>query len=107
MYQDCDILMMPSENEGLALVSYEAMSMQTPIFFTDVAAQNELMESEFLVENTQPFAEKFAEALWPYLIDTEKRQRAGVKMRAYIQEHHDHKKTNLELIALYDALLTK
>ncbi len=107
VYQDCDILMMPSENEGLALVSYEAMSMQTPIFFTDVAAQNELMESEFLVENTQPLAEKFADALWPYLIDTEKRQQAGKKMRAYIQEHHDHKKTNAELLALYDALLTK
>lgn len=107
VYQDCDILMMPSENEGLALVSYEAMSMQTPIFFTDVAAQNELMESEFLVENTQPLAEKFTEALWPYLIDSEKRQQAGKKMRAYIQEHHDHKKTNVELLALYDTLLTK
>lgn len=107
VYQDCDILMMPSENEGLALVSYEAMSMQTPIFFTDVAAQNELMEFEFLVENTQPLAEKFAEAVWPYLIDTEKRQQAGNKMRAYIQEHHDHKQTNAELLALYDTLLTK
>ncbi|MCF6203408.1 MAG: glycosyltransferase [Methylococcaceae bacterium] len=107
VYQDCDILMMPSENEGLALVSYEAMSMQTPIFFTDVAAQNELMESEFLVENTQPLAEKFAKAVWPYLIDSKKRQQAGEKMRAYIQGHHDHKQTNAELLALYDALLTK
>ncbi|MEE9336461.1 MAG: glycosyltransferase [Methylococcaceae bacterium] len=107
VYQDCDVLMMPSENEGLALVSYEAMAMETPIFFTDVAAQNELMDAEFLVENTQPLAEKFADAIWPYLIDSEKRQQAGKKMRAYIQDQHDHKKTNVELLALYETLLTE
>jgi hypothetical protein len=42
-----------------------------------------------------------------FLSCIEKRQQAGEKMRAYIQEHHDHKKTNAELLALYDALLTK
>ncbi|OQK16052.1 hypothetical protein AU255_13135 [Methyloprofundus sedimenti] len=107
VYQDCDVLMMPSENEGIALVSYEAMAMQTPIFFTDVAAQNELMATEFLVENTQPLAEKFADAIWPYLIDPEKRQQAGIKMRAYIREHHHHEKTYAELLALYQTLLAQ
>jgi len=105
IYQDCDVLMMPSANEGLALVSYEAMAMQTPIFFTDVGAQNELLPAEFLITNTAPVAKKFADAIWPYLIDAEKRQQAGVNMRAYIRENHHHQQTYTELLALYQQLL--
>jgi len=105
IYQDCDVLMMPSANEGLALVSYEAMAMQTPIFFTDVGAQNELLPAEFLITNTAPVAKKFADAIWPYLIDAEKRQQAGVNMRAYIRENHHHQQTYTELLALYQHLL--
>ncbi|MCF7970030.1 MAG: glycosyltransferase [Methylococcaceae bacterium] len=105
IYQDCDVLMMPSANEGLALVSYEAMAMQTPIFFTDVGAQNELLPAEFLITNTSPLAPKFADAIWPYLIDAEKRQQAGIKMRNYIGENHHHQQTYTELLALYQQLL--
>ena len=107
VYQDCDILMMPSENEGLALVSYEAMAMQTPIFFTDVGAQAELLDPEFLIENTSPIAAKFAEAIWPYLIDPEKRQQTGKEMRTYIRKHHHHQQTESELLTLYQHLLAE
>ena len=105
VYQDYDVLIMPSENEGLALVSYEAMAMQTPIFFTDVGAQSELLDREFLVDNTQPLAEKFADAVWPYLINPEKRRLTGQKMRDYIREHHHHDQTKSQLLALYQQLL--
>lgn len=105
IYQDCDVLMMPSANEGLALVSYEAMAMQTPIFFTDVGAQNELLPPEFLIPNTAPLAQKFADAIWPYLIDSEKRLQAGINMRHYIRANHHHQQTYTELLALYQQLL--
>jgi hypothetical protein len=39
------------------------MAMQTPIFFTDVGAQNELLPPEFLIPNTAPLAQKFADAI--------------------------------------------
>ena len=107
IYQDCDVLMMPSENEGLALVSYEAMAMQTPIFFTDVGAQAELLAPEFLIKNTPPIAAKFADAIWPYLINPEKRQRTGEEMRTYIRKHHHHQQTNTQLLTLYQQLLTQ
>ncbi len=106
IYQDCDVLMMPSENEGLALVSYEAMSMQTPIFFTDVGAQRELMDTDFLIEISPNMAEKFADAMWPYLIDAQLRQQAGIKMRNYIREHHHHQQTYSQLLTLYQQLLS-
>jgi len=105
IYQDCDVLMMPSANEGLALVSYEAMAMQTPIFFTDVGAQNELLAPEFLIANTGTVAKDFAKALWPYLIDAEKRKQTGVNMRAHIRENHHHQQTYTELLTLYQQLL--
>ncbi len=105
VYQDCDVMMMPSENEGLALVSYEAMAMRTPIFFTDVAAQDELMQAEYLIENKDPLAEKFVDAMWPYLIDSEKRNLAGIELRRYILEHHRHDQTTSELLSLYQQLL--
>ncbi len=97
--------MMPSENEGLALVTYESMSMQTPIFFTNVGAQDELLQPEFLVENRKPMAKKFADAIWPYLVNSEKRQQTGVEMRNYILKHHRHEQTYLQFQALYQKLL--
>jgi len=107
VYRDCDVLMMPSANEGLALVSYEAMAMQTPIFFTDVGAQSELLPAEFLIDNSAPLAKKFADAMWPYLIDAEKRRHAGVTMRRHICEHHTHEQTISQLLALYEHLLSQ
>jgi len=107
VYQDCDVLMMTSENEGLALVSYEAMAMQTPIFFTNVGAQAELLQPNFLIENKPPIAEKFSDAMWPYLIDSERRQQTGIKMRGYIRKHHHHEQTYTQLTALYRQLLAQ
>ncbi len=106
-YQDCDVIVMPAENEGLALVTYESMSMQTPIFYTDVGAQNELLQTDFLIANKQPLAEKFADKVWPYLLDQDKREQAGIKMRDYIRKHHHHNQTTTELLALYQRLLAE
>ncbi|MCP4698653.1 MAG: glycosyltransferase family 4 protein [Gammaproteobacteria bacterium] len=104
VYKDCDLVAMPSENEGLALVSYEAMAMQTPVFFTDVGAQSELLGSEFLVSARKP-AEKLAEAVWPFLVDKERRQRTGEESRQYILEHHRAEQTVTHMQALYQDLL--
>ncbi len=106
VYQDCDVLMMPSENEGLALVSYESMAMCTPIFFTNVGAQNELLASEFLMDINQPLAVQFADAMWSYLIDPHKREKTGVAMRDYILKHHSQEQTYTEIQALYQQLLS-
>jgi glycosyltransferase involved in cell wall biosynthesis len=48
-YQDIDILLIPSENEGIALVSYEAMLQNIPIVMPNVGAQSELLPDWLLV----------------------------------------------------------
>ncbi len=106
-YKDCDLLMMPSKNEGLALVSYEAMAMETPIFMTHVGAQSELLDTEFLIDPTTKLSEGFSEAMWPFLIDTQKRIETGKKMRQYILKNHSHQQTFEQMHALYHQLLAK
>ncbi|GAG39551.1 unnamed protein product, partial [marine sediment metagenome] len=46
IYRDADIMLMTSGHEGLAYVSYEAMSMGLPQIFTDVNGQSELITAE-------------------------------------------------------------
>jgi glycosyltransferase involved in cell wall biosynthesis len=105
VYRDCDLIAMPSENEGLALVAYEAMAMATPVFFTDVGAQSELLPREQLVPDEMPVAPALARALWPYLLDGEKRRRTGEAERAYVVEHHRLDQTVAEVRGLYERLL--
>lgn len=63
LFDGIDVLVMPSENEGLALVSFEATAAGTTVLFTDVGAQSELLCAESLVENHGDIAAAFAEKL--------------------------------------------
>ena len=105
IYKDCDLLVMPSENEGLALVAYEAMSMKLPVFFTDVGAQSELLKPEFLVPDEDPIAPKMVQAVWPFLLDKERRVRTGEEFRSFILEHHQAGLTFTKILELYQQLL--
>lgn len=104
-YRDMDILVMPSENEGLALVTYEAMAMKLPVIFTDVGAQSELLPKEFLVPAAPPVAPRLAEAVFPLIGDPEKRERIGESFRQYILDHHRTTETFSAMTGLYARLL--
>jgi glycosyltransferase involved in cell wall biosynthesis len=110
IYRDVDLMVMPSENEGLALVTYEAMAMKVPIFITDVGAQSELLESEFpefLVPNDRSIAPKLADAAWPYLTDKNKCREKGEELRKYILKHHRAEETFSKMQDLYERLIEK
>lgn len=104
VYRDCDAIAMASENEGLALVTYEAMAMATPIFFTDVGAQKELLEPGQLVPSGDDVAPALADRLWPYLLDPERRRALGERQRAYVVARHCSRESMTRMIALYDRL---
>ncbi|MFH0729980.1 MAG: glycosyltransferase [Pseudomonadota bacterium] len=106
LYKDLDLLVMPSENEGLALVTYEAMAMGLPVVFTDVGAQSELLPPELLVPNKAPVAERLADAAWPFIIDPMKRTATGETLRNHILAHHRSDHSFEEMAALYNQLLT-
>src|SRR5262245_11862065 len=96
---------MPSENEALALVTYEAMAMATPIFFTDVGAESELLEREQLVDQAMPVAPALADRIWPYLLDAEKRRILGAGQRARVVRDHAIDESFERLVALYERIL--
>lgn len=105
LYKDLNLLVMPSENEGLALVTYEAMAMGLPVVFTDVGAQSELLPPELLVPNVSPLAERLADASWPFIIDPVKRAATGNALRQHILSHHRADQSFREMEALYNRLL--
>lgn len=106
-YRDCDLIAMPSENEGLALVAYEAMAMGLPVIFTDVGAQHELLPPECLVPPDGAVGEALVDAVWPLLIDTEQRLALGRRNRAYVVEHHQVGDTFAKMLDLYRRLLAE
>ena len=105
VYRDCDLIAMPSENEGLAIVTYEAMAMATPIFFTDVGAQSEMLRPEQLVENEMPVASKLADRIWPYLLDPAKRRQLGDEQRTHVLRYHPVEQSFDAMIQVYERLL--
>jgi glycosyltransferase involved in cell wall biosynthesis len=105
VYKDCDLIAMPSENEGLAIVTYEAMAMCTPVFFTDVGGQSELLPREQLVGHAMPVAPALADRLWPYLLDAEARRALGEHQRQQVVRHHSIDENFRSMVGLYDRLL--
>ncbi len=106
VYRDIDLLVMPSENEGLALVSYEAMAMKVPVVFSDVGAQSELQDSRYLVSPEEgDQASAFADKTMPLIRDIDQLRQSGEALRSYILEHHRASDTIKEMASLYDRLL--
>ncbi len=105
IYADCDLVALPSENEGLALVSYEAMAMARPIVCTDVGAQSELVPAELLVAEGEGLAERMAEKVEWLLRDAPQRELLGRRAREHVCVRHRQEATWAALHALYDRLL--
>lgn len=106
-YRDMDIIAMPSANEGVALVTFEAMAMETPLLFADVGAQSELLPEELLVpdsQNEKELAGRFAEKCLPFILDNEMRKETGKNLRKYILENHTDKMTYSAFESLYNHM---
>lgn len=107
VYRDMDLLIMPSENEGLALVTYEAMAMEVPVVFTDVGAQSELLAPEYLVPDAPPLALSLARAALPLVLDRDRRRKVGQALRRHILAHHRADQTFDQILSVYDRMLAR
>ncbi|AFY48357.1 glycosyltransferase [Nostoc sp. PCC 7524] len=90
-YSASDILLLPSEYEGLSLAIYEAMSMQLPIVASDVGGQSELVipGTGFLIPKGNGDANEikaYIEVLMPLIQDSVLRDKVGFAARQRIQE---------------------
>jgi len=105
LYGDADVVVLCSENEGLALVAYEAMAMEKTVVSTDVGGQSELVPRECLVSNSGTVAETLAESVWPFLTDARKRGKQAQENRDVILRDHRVDDTFAAIRALYGDLL--
>lgn len=105
VYRDADVVVLSSENEGLALVVYEALCMGTPVVSTDVGAQRELVEPACLVPPQGDVALALAQAVQPLLEDAALRADVARRGREQVLARHRSEGALADLVALYDRLL--
>jgi hypothetical protein len=84
-----DVYFMPSENEGIALTLFEAMSMGVPALAANVGGQAELVSADcgILIKPGPSQVEEYANALQRLLADHELRARMGARSRERIRDH--------------------
>jgi glycosyltransferase involved in cell wall biosynthesis len=88
-YSASDILLLPSEYEGISLAIYEAMSMGLPVVASDVGGQSELVtpETGFLVtkgDANEQEVKEYLQVLLPLITDSELRDKVGFLARQRI-----------------------
>jgi len=101
-----DLLVLPSQQEGLPNSILEAMAAGVPVVATRVGGIPEVVvdgETGLLVPPGNPLA--LAEAINSLLASPEVRQRMGGRGRARIEEHFTARRAAAELETLYRRLL--
>ena len=81
-----DVYFLPSQNEGIALTLFEAMSMAVPTVAADVGGQAELVSPDcgILIQPGDSQIAEYADALQRILIDPELRASMGSRSRERI-----------------------
>jgi len=106
VYQNCDIVTLPSFGEGLPTVLIEAAACGRPIVTTDVAGCREVVQNGvngLLVPPNQP--EALAEALEFLIRNPEQRLKMGSAGRQMVLEKFTDRQVNQEIFAVYSGLL--
>lgn len=86
-----DILLLPSDHEGLALVLFEAMAMEAVPVGADVGGQRELVTPEcgYLIRRGDDEVEQYAAALLELIRDPQRRAQMATCGRARVVEQFD------------------
>lgn len=100
LYAASDALVLPTQDEGISLALFEAMSMGLPVVAADVGGQRELVTDEVgvLVAQSNTERDSYVSAFADLIQDPERRRRQGAAARRRIREH-------FELSATVDDLL--
>lgn len=79
VFENSDILLLTSLNEGLSLTAYEALSYNRLVVSSDVGAQSELLCQECLVPLTSAYIQNAAAKVFEFLTDNDKYTEALAK----------------------------
>jgi glycosyltransferase involved in cell wall biosynthesis/GT2 family glycosyltransferase len=88
LMSDSTLLVIPSEYEGLALVSFEAMALGIPQVSADIGGQSELIapETGVLIRNGRGEIRRYARAVLELLDDSERRERMAAAGKRRIED---------------------
>jgi glycosyltransferase involved in cell wall biosynthesis len=106
VYQNCNIVTLPSLGEGLPTVLIEAAACGRSIVATDVAGCRDVVTdgvNGLLVPPNQP--EALAQAIETLALDPELRRRMGAASRQIALETFTDRQVNQETYAMYGQLL--
>lgn len=100
LYAASDALVLPTQDEGISLALFEAMSMGLPVVAADVGGQRELVTDEVgvLVAPSKTERDAYVSAFADLIRDPDRRRRLGAAAQRRIREH-------FELSATVDDLL--
>jgi hypothetical protein len=89
-----DILLLPTEYEGISMAIYEAMAMELPVVGSDVGGQRELVieGTGYLVpkgSGDQAEVQEYVELLMPLINDANRRRSMGKAARRRVEQHFD------------------
>jgi glycosyltransferase involved in cell wall biosynthesis len=109
-YSASDILLLPSEYEGISIAIYEAMSMQLPVVASDVGGQSELLtpETGFLIPKGKGNAtevEEYLKVLVPLINHPELRKRIGSLARQRVSESFSIEKMCNDMENIFDEAI--
>src|ERR1022692_3130938 len=102
-----DLLLLPSREEGIALVLFEAMSMGAVPVATDVGGQRELVTPDcgVLLPFNERLADATAEALDALLTDEPLRRRLAGAGRKRVEEQFRLDQTGTQLDAIFRGVM--
>ena len=103
---DADLLLIPSQSEGIPLVLLEALAMQVPVVACRAGAIEEALPPEcgVLVEPGLYEETRLAQALAQLLGEPEKRAAMGRQGRAFVAQHHSIEGTRTSYRALLEEI---
>ncbi|MEX2303751.1 MAG: glycosyltransferase [Bryobacterales bacterium] len=103
---DADLLLIPSQSEGIPLVLLEALAMQVPVVACRAGAIEEALPSGcgVLVEPGLYEETRLAQALAQLLGEPEKRAAMGRQGRAFVAKHHSLDETRSGYRALLEEI---
>jgi glycosyltransferase involved in cell wall biosynthesis/GT2 family glycosyltransferase len=103
---EADVLLIPSQGEGIPLVLLEALAMRVPVVACRAGAIEEALPAEcgVLVEPGLYEETRLAEALQQLLGDPARRAAMGAQGRAFVEKHHALGETRQRYRALLEEM---
>lgn len=100
LYTACDLLVLPTQDEGISLAIFEALSLGLPVVAADVGGQRELVTPEVgvLIPRDASELTAYVAAIADLIAEPERRHRMGAAGRERVREQ-------FELAATTDVLV--